>query len=310
MRSQYSARSPEGDCEKIAIIRPFGAEEEMHMTSFNLIKTSCLLGAAVVAGLGLGRPASAAVENFDGYATGPLAGQANVSATGGIAWTGAWGELTVGGAGSVADGSIGTASGVASATPFATKTLDGTTGAYEAMRGFTPVAGDGTLYVSGLVSVDYDANFPTQSYGGFGLYEGTQERFLLGQLYESAVYGAATPNAFASATSNVAIGDAQVVYLVTKLDQQANTVSLWVSPDLSQMEGDVPADVVFAYGASEDTVDTLRLRGGLASTGNTWSYDNLSVSTQTPFGVIPEPTTAALLGVGGMFALGRRRRHG
>ena len=145
------------------------------------------------------------------------------------------------------------------------------------MRGFTPVAGDGTLYVSGLVSVDYDANFPTQSYGGFGLYEGTQERFLHGQLYESAVYGAATPNAFASATSNVAIGDAQVVYLVTKLDQQANTVSLWVSPDLSQMEGDVPADVVFAYGASEDTVDTLRLRGGLASTGNTWSYDNLSV---------------------------------
>src|SRR5690606_15672534 len=95
--------------------------------------------------------------------------------------------------------------------------------------------------------------------------------------------------------------------LVAKLDLDAadgENVLLWVNPDLSQTEA--ANEVSAGIQATLETIDVVRLRTNW--TNAAWSFDNLEVTTSSPF--VPEPGAAlGLSGLGGLALLRRRNRQ-
>ena len=269
----------------------------MQRTSTSLVAA---LGGILVAGV-----ASAAVDNFD-YPAGPLAGNNGGSPSGGVAFTGPW-TNTEGTINVVAGfGDIGSAGGVSSSDPFVEA---GPGFSQQTSRGVTSRTNTVT-YIYGLVSIgNGDDDTLSNGFGGIGLYEGGAEKFLIGQSFSGTNWSIASNigTTGGNGTSNDPIGDFDVALLVGKLDQAANTFDLYVNPDFGQTEADNTVDASFTFDAgADDDFDTVRLRGG--SNDNTYQFDNLNITGDSPFTPIPEPVTA----LGGITMLGlvalRRRK--
>jgi hypothetical protein len=244
----------------------------------------------------------AAVDNFD-YGPGSLFGQSGGSASGGISWTGSWSDPFFGGSADVVAANIGTVNTVTSTENVASETL----GRVEQTRTFTSQS-DGVFYTYGLVRIDHSNDFPAGSFGGIGLFNGSDERFLIGQLFEGtnwAAVGSGLTGVSSGVTSSTAIGDGVTALLALKVDQVNNVATAWVNPDFSQVEGANTAVGTITWDAgADDTIDTIRLRAGDDDTGDTWYWDNVNVTGDTPF--VPEPASLFLMGLGGLLMLRRR----
>jgi len=265
--------------------------------------------------LGLSGMAEAAFEGFTGYDTGSGGNGSTFtnnggSTTGSIAWTGAWGEAGSNQSAAVLDFNLGTVNTVTSVNPTAEFEVGGNT--LESIRGFDAQANQSAVYVSTLIALGKDGGADTtNSFGGIGLFEGGTEKFLIGQRFGATNWGATASGDLGGDgnDSSVAIGNFSTALLVAKVDQVSNQLTFWVNPDFAQAEGDNVAAFTLSWdGSDDDDIDTLRLRGGDANTGNKWQFDNVEVTLASPFFVIPSPTALPaglmLLTLAGM----RRRR--
>jgi len=85
---------------------------------------------------------------------------------------------------------LGTVNTVASATPYVEYPLNNSMGGInilEATRTLASTVSSGTIYVYGLMAVGGagGGSFSTaNSYGGIGLYNGTSEKFLIGERWQ------------------------------------------------------------------------------------------------------------------------------
>lgn len=254
--------------------------------------------------------AQGAVDDFTGY-SGSLYGKSGGSSSGGISWTGSWADQGFASSPNVILSGMGNVNGFASSSPYVEYPLNNSQGGInilEATRGFTSQSSQSSIFFYGLVAV---GNFNSaNSYGGIDLYQGSTEKLLIGERYGQGFWGATAGSALGSAgqNSSVAIGNFQTTLIVGELNQQSDTFTFWVNPDFNQtLAQNTPA---FSLSLTGDaTVDTIRLRGGNANDGNTWQFDNINVSTISPFAV-PEPSTLAICGLSGLatFFMIRRRR--
>lgn len=110
------------------------------------------------------------------------------------------------------------------------------------------------------------------------------------------------PETFASATATV---------LVIKFDQVTGAANLWVNPNLGTTEAlNIPSATATVNEVIGATFDSVIYRGGdFTAPASEISFTGFSVYNggDSPFAAIPEPSSLALLVLGGLFA-GRRRR--
>jgi hypothetical protein len=252
----------------------------------------------------------AAVDDFTGY-SGSLFGESGGATSGGIAWTGGWGDTGFGFSADVVASALGTVNTESSVDPFVERTLTSGNN-LGSTRGFDLQQGQ-VVYVWGLLSFGQSGGFqPANSFGGIGLYGGTTEKFLIGQRFGESDWGVTSANLNgAGQNSSTAIGNFTTALLLVRIDQVNNDLTFWVNPDFSLLESD-PANnpaFTFNYGSNNDDIDTLHIRGGNTDNGNIYQFDNLNISGANPF-AIPEPSSMAFvaLGVLGLWGLRRRAR--
>jgi hypothetical protein len=255
------------------------------------------------------------VDNFTGY-SGSLYGQNGGNSSGGIFWTGSWGDQGFASSPNVVPNALGSVNGFGSTAPYVEYPLDNSQGGInvlEATRGFSSQSGQSAIFVYGLVAVggasggNFSAN---NSYGGIGLYAGGTEQFLVGERYQSGNWGAtASGNLNGSGQdSSVAIQTFTTTLLLAEINQQTDTLTFWVNPDFNLTAAQNTPAFSVNFGTGDSTIDTIRLRGGSTNDGNKWQFDNINVTQVAPFAV-PEPSGASLIVVGlaGLVCLRRRK---
>jgi hypothetical protein len=101
--------------------------------------------------------------------------------------------------------------------------------------------------------------------------------------------------------------------MVVKINQQTGAWSFWVNPDLSQPEP-AGSDLSGVNSVLTQGIGYIRLRGGrygnIPVNTNVTDFTDVALYTgdDSPFAPIPEPSALLLLGLGGLSALGRRRK--
>ncbi len=251
----------------------------------------------------------AAADYFDGY-TDTLYNQGGGISSGGIDWVYPWGDGGFGQSAYIVDGAIGPVNNYLSFSPYAEFTLD-SFAPLESIRSFTPQSNDNALYIYALVS--FHGTPGQDSYGGLGLYNNGDEKFLIGQRYNSTTWGVETQNLNgAGMSSTVPLGDFTSTLLLARINQFDNLLTFWVNPDFGLPASDVtntPA-FTFDYGPGVDDLENVRLRGGNVGNGNKWQFDDINVTLDSPFAPeIPEPASVATVVLGSTaHALRRSRR--
>ena len=245
-------------------------------------------------GLALGHTTTiqAASDAFD-YSESSLYGQSGGSSSGGIGWTSSWYDGGAATSATVIDAAL-ESFGSDGSDPYQSTsriveyTLDDVAASLESIREIGHQSGK-VVWVYGMVAVGNafvpDVNM-RDSFGGFGLFEGGNEKLLIGQPYEAGVWGVASAMSGGDTHLSLrSIGSNEGVLLVAKIDQTANLIQVWVDPPLSSAsEYDGAHDIEFSYGSGvDDDFDRIRIRGGNYNTGNVWQFDNLQVTGDSPF---------------------------
>jgi hypothetical protein len=129
-------------------------------------------------------------------------------------------------------------------------------------------------------------NFSTaNSYGGIGLFNGTTEKFLIGERWQAANWGATASGNLngVGADSSTNIGPFTTALLCAKIDFTSRTLTLWVNPNFNKTEACSASSASFNFGNSEASFNVVRLRAGNANNGNKWQFDNINLTTGPPF---------------------------
>ncbi len=131
------------------------------------------------------------------------------------------------------------------------------------------------------------------------------ERFAVGNTWTSLNWGG-----FGGGDYELTGSPAYVVgtpaNFVMKLDQAANTATVWFNPNLTLLEAAQPAGITTVRSALgiNDEFESINVRAG-NDTGST-TFSNITIQNTTPFG-IPEPTTGLLAGLALLGVIRRRR---
>jgi len=236
-----------------------------------------------------------AADDFTGYSA-SLYGQ-----SGGSGWSGAWADQGYASSPNVVQSALGAVNTIASSVPYVEYPLNNTMGGInilEATRSLSATVSSGTMYVYGLVAVggaDGGSFATANSYGGIGLYHGTTEKFLIGEQWQTAYWGATASGSLngAGANSSVAIGTFAPALLCARIDFTARTLTLWVNPNFNQTEACCAPSASFNFGSNDASFNVVRLRAGNANNGNKWQFDNVHLSTESPFAALGPTATVS-----------------
>jgi len=249
-----------------------------------------------------------AYEPFAGTAEGELVGQV----TGGTGLNGAWAGTT--GVSTVAFDNAGLTytdsnGGVLVQSGNSAGVSNHKINLNDVQRNFTATLPDsGTYYVSAVVRV---SSVKYGNYFGVGL-AGTGGAIVLGQQNNSWGIYSYDDNSGAVAGMSGNIG--QMAFLVAKITKGStpgqSAVTLWVNPILGN-------EIASGTGTTGTLTNNVAWTGistpvwtGDASGGGNWLADvrvGTTFADVTPFAAIPEPASLALLGLGALAFLRRRR---
>jgi hypothetical protein len=226
-----------------------------------------------------------AADSFTGYSE-SLWGE-----SGGSGWSGAWSDQGFSSSPNVIQDPLGTVNTVVSTAPYVEYPLNNSMGGInilEATRSLSSTVSSGTVYVYGLLAVGGagGGSFSTaSSYGGIGLYNGMTEKFLIGERWQAANWGATASGNLngAGADSSTSIGTFTTALLCARIDFTARTLTLWVNPNFNQTESCSTTSASFNFGNNDASFNVVRLRAGNANNGNKWQFDNINITTVSPF---------------------------
>ena len=185
----------------------------------------------------------------------------------------------------------------------------------------------GTTYFSLLMSKNND----TIRTINWAFFNGGTERFAIGQIGATAgnsggnitmLMNNSNPGGLLTPSSPIAMGIGQTHLLIGRIDWNAagnETVTLWVDPSNVTSEGAAGASYVSTSAFELTAITAVRPFVGNAATvggnpvpGASANFDEFrlggSWESVTSLAVVPEPTSAALLGVGALSLLALRRR--
>ena len=243
-------------------------------------------------------------DNFD-YTNGPLLAQ-----NGGTGWdrggSGKTSWTTLFGTGAtVASGAAGTFNG-------------GSLRNYGTLNGNN----DQAIKATGVVYFGVDMNFSpaavaNERYAGVSSYDFGDERIKFGKTWNSLNFGLDGQGTAATNISIVANTTYRIVGSIQWDTAGGNgRLKMWVNPNVADLDTALgtgaltSADLVVNYGTTGNWNTGVRLASGGSNNNAPVAYDNLIVATTfAEAAAIPEPTAVALLTLGSMLTLARRRRR-
>lgn len=245
------------------------------------------------------RRAGAVLVAYDPFAYTAGAG-ALANQNGGTGWSSAW---DAGANNVVAPGLSFTKNSAALITSGNTsETAGGNIGNF---RMLPSTLNTGTVYVSLLAKLD--GGTAGSGYAGVSLFNGGSENLFIGQPTGATSWG--LDQSTGPQTTGVA-EDATTHLFVIRIDYGAATdstgndrVRMYVDPTPGQAAPDVSA-VIDANTTRSASFDRIRIQSG----ANQVAFDELRVATDYASVVAPEPASLAVIAVGALGLLGRRRR--
>jgi len=85
------------------------------------------------------------------------------------------------------------------------------------------------------------------------------------------------------ADGSTSIGAFTTTLVCAKIDFPARTLTLWVNPNFNQTESCCASSAWFNFGNNDASFNVVRLRAGNANNGNKWQFDNINLTTVSPF---------------------------
>ena len=217
------------------------------------------------------------------------------------------------------DGTIGTnGSGIGNAQSYAAFSSSIPIASRVFMKYDFIINGDNGIYDSTRIDLMGSTNWGLGSRVSLGAYTASGvSQFIIGVRddFGSGDVDLATPTQLTGAVSGVTtIGISGKQVLIGMLDKQFNQIAIWVNPDSNDFydpsTGQSSADGVSAWSFTEADLPELYGIGAIQIKDTKIGFDNFVLATEFSdfVSAVPEPSSTALLALGGLAVMMRRRR--